>query len=227
MLGIQRQCSSTFPYTVSNTLCSPAHRWLKNSGLETPTMSHLKRIRKHESRLTVLLALTTECPQVPTLPNIPGLSEPYAVDVASSAALTQISLKHKNTLWPTIYAPRKKGELEQWTRGRVLWACEAMRRTVQEARAATEYGEVRALVQVSPLDSFRESCSYQLQRMSRCRTRRTIEMPLRCPHRSRITTQGHRPVIPSATQSSTSSAPSRTSAHPPPTQQHPHPPRLQ
>ncbi|KAI0726233.1 hypothetical protein C8Q72DRAFT_847416 [Fomitopsis betulina] len=117
-------------------------QWLKNSGLETPTMSHLKRIRKHESRLTVLLALTTECPQVPTLPNIPGLSEPYAVDVASSAALTQISLKHKNTLWPTIYAPRKKGELEQWTRGRVLWACEAMRRTVQEARAATEYGEL-------------------------------------------------------------------------------------
>ena len=123
---------------------TPPCRWLKKSGLETPTMSHLKRIRKQESRLTVLLALTAECPDVPALPDIPGLSDPYTVEVPSSAALTQVSLKHKNTFWPTVYAPRKKREIEAWMRGKTLWACEAMKRAVAEARAAAERGEVRA-----------------------------------------------------------------------------------
>ncbi|KAH9911503.1 uncharacterized protein B0H18DRAFT_892713 [Fomitopsis serialis] len=116
--------------------------WLKKSGLETPTMSHLKRIRKQDSKLTILLALTSECPQVPTLPDIPGLSEPYTVEVPCTVALTQVSLKHKNTFWPTIYAPRRKGEVEEWTRGRVLWACEAMKRIVKEAQEAGRQGEL-------------------------------------------------------------------------------------
>ena len=146
MPGIRRLCSSTSLYRVCKTIVLIARRWLKKSGLETSAMSHLKRIRKHESRLTVLLALTTECPQVPTLPDIPGLSDAYAIEVPSSAALTQISLKHKNTFWPTVYAPRKKGEFEDWTRGRVLWACKAMKRTIEEARAAAERGEVRAFI---------------------------------------------------------------------------------
>ncbi|KZT64622.1 hypothetical protein DAEQUDRAFT_601696 [Daedalea quercina L-15889] len=117
-------------------------QWLKKSGLETLTMSHLKRIRKQGQKLTVLLALTSECPHVPVLPDLPGLSDPYEVEVPSTVALTQMSLKHKNTFWPTVYAPRRKDEVEEWTRGRVLWACEALKRVVQEARDAGQCGEL-------------------------------------------------------------------------------------
>ncbi|KAH9841879.1 uncharacterized protein C8Q71DRAFT_700693 [Rhodofomes roseus] len=116
--------------------------WLKKSGIETPTMSHLKRIRKQDGSLTVLLALTPEYPQVPALPDVPGLSEPYVVHVPSTVALTQVSLKHKNTLWPTVYAPRRKGEAEEWTRGKALWACKAMKRVVEEAQDAGRRGEL-------------------------------------------------------------------------------------
>lgn len=71
------------------------------------------------------------------------MPEPYIVDVPRSAALTQISLKLKSNFWPTIYAPRKKGELEPWSRGKVRWAWEAAKTVVREVQNARDAGEVR------------------------------------------------------------------------------------
>lgn len=109
-------------------------RWLKQTGLDSPTLAHLKRIRKSGTATTVLLAPFSEWPTAPVLPPDLALGEPYTVDVPKSAALTQISLKLKSTFWPTIYAPRKKGELEPWTRAKVRWAWEAVKAVVQEAQ---------------------------------------------------------------------------------------------
>ena len=71
------------------------------------------------------------------------LSPPYQLTVPRSAALTPTSLALKNALWPTVFAPRRKGEPEDWSRARAQWACAAMLRVVEEARAARAAGEVR------------------------------------------------------------------------------------
>ncbi|KAH9160662.1 cytidine deaminase-like protein [Lactarius sanguifluus] len=55
---------------------------------------------------------------------------------------TPASLALKNALWPTVFAPRRKGEPEDWTRARAHWACAAMARVVQEAHAARAAGEL-------------------------------------------------------------------------------------
>lgn len=89
-------------------------------------------------------------PDAPSLPTDVELPEPYVFEVPRSAALTQKALKAKMTFWPTIYAPRKKGELEPLTRGRVRWAWEAMRTVVKEALAAKEQNEVCKTVVNSP-----------------------------------------------------------------------------
>ncbi|KAF8272827.1 hypothetical protein EI94DRAFT_1826683 [Lactarius quietus] len=67
---------------------------------------------------------------------------PYQLPVPRSAALTPASLALKNTLWPTVFAPRRKGEPEDWTRARAHWACAAMTRVVQVAHAARAAGEL-------------------------------------------------------------------------------------
>ncbi|OSX60030.1 hypothetical protein POSPLADRAFT_1149659 [Postia placenta MAD-698-R-SB12] len=117
-------------------------KWLKISGLETADMDHLKRIRKQSSQMTLLLTYTRTHPSPPSLPPALALPAPYTLLVPRSAALTQTSLQLKNTLWPTVYAPRRKHEAEPWARARVQWACAAMRRVVQEARAARARGEL-------------------------------------------------------------------------------------
>ena len=76
----------------------------------------------------------------PTLPS--DLPTPYQLPVPRSAALTPASLALKNTFWPTVFAPRRKGEPEDWTRARAHWACTAMTRVLQEAHAARATGEV-------------------------------------------------------------------------------------
>lgn len=124
-------------------------RWLKQSGLDMPALAHLKRIRKLNDKTTLLLTSVALCPEAPSLPPDIPLSEPYVVEVPNGPALTQKAMKAKATFWPTIYAPRKKGELEPLTRGRVRWAWSAMRTVAAEAKAAKESGEV-----CSPPSSF-------------------------------------------------------------------------
>ena len=92
--------------------------------------------------MTILLTFASTSPDPPVLPDGAGLPEPYLVDVPRSAALTLISLKHKTAYWPTVYAPRRKGEPEVWSRAKVKWAYEAMREVVREAKRAGAQGEV-------------------------------------------------------------------------------------
>ncbi|TFK73590.1 cytidine deaminase-like protein [Pluteus cervinus] len=113
-------------------------KWLKQSGLETSELGHLKRIRKQES--TTLLLTTSETP--PPLPGGLDLSEPYIVTVPASYALTTTSLALKSTLWPTVFAPRRKDETEPWSRAKVCWAWKAMQVTVQAAMNARVHGEL-------------------------------------------------------------------------------------
>ncbi|KAH9999627.1 cytidine deaminase-like protein [Russula compacta] len=119
-----------------------ALKWLKSSGLETPTLSHLKRVRKSPTGTHSTLLLTSTSPIVPELPPDLDLAPPYQLTVPRSAALTSVSLALKNTLWPTVFAPRRKGEPEDWNRARAQWACAAMARVVEEARAARAAGEL-------------------------------------------------------------------------------------
>ena len=105
-------------------------------------MSHLKRIRKIDDRMSMILVLTRDYPVPPAFPDGVELPPPYVIPVPKTSALTMTSLKLKSTLWPTIYAPRKKYEPEPWSRGKVQWACEAMKEVVREARRAGEKGEV-------------------------------------------------------------------------------------
>ncbi|KAI9443456.1 hypothetical protein H4582DRAFT_1196519 [Lactarius indigo] len=116
-----------------------ALRWHRSSGLDTPTLAHLKRVRKSPTAAHSSILLTA-APTAPTLPT--DLPPPYRLPVPRSAALTPASLALKNALWPTVFAPRRKGEPEDWTRARAHWACTAMARVVQEAHAARAAGEL-------------------------------------------------------------------------------------
>lgn len=79
---------------------------------------------------------------MPQLPADLASPEPRIIQVPRSAALTPIALQHKTTYWPTVYAPRKKHELEPWSRGRARWAWEAMSNVIREAQTAKAKGEV-------------------------------------------------------------------------------------
>ncbi|KAJ8474170.1 hypothetical protein ONZ51_g7383 [Trametes cubensis] len=105
-------------------------KWLKQSGFDTPTMAHLKRL--------------------------------------------------KSALWPTIYAPRKKYEPEPWSRGKVRWACEAMKEVVKAARAAGEKGElpIAAYVPV-PFDEETKVATRMFEPISAHDLRRSACHPLR------------------------------------------------
>lgn len=100
-------------------------------------------MRKSPTGTHSTLLLTNTSPTVPELPPDLDLASPYQLKVPRSAALTPISLALKNALWPTVFAPRRKGEPEDWSRARARWACAAMERVVEEARAARAAGEVR------------------------------------------------------------------------------------
>jgi tRNA-specific adenosine deaminase 3 len=144
------------PPTLINFPASPhvlPFRWHKSSGLDTPTLSHLKRVRKSPTGTHSTLLLTSTSPTVPELSPILDLdldlSPPYQLTVPRSAALTPTSLALKNALWPTVFAPRRKGEPEDWSRARAQWACAAMLRVVEEARVARAAGEVRICLHCS------------------------------------------------------------------------------
>ena len=122
------------------------HRWLKQTGFDTPSMAHLKRIRKLGASMSMVLILVREHPDPPEFPEHIQLQPPYVVAVPKTAALTMTSLKLKSSLWPTIYTPRKKFEPEPWTRGKVRWACDALKRVVKEAQDAGSKGEVQQAI---------------------------------------------------------------------------------
>ncbi|KAN0087432.1 hypothetical protein V8E55_006053 [Tylopilus felleus] len=100
-------------------------KWLKQSGLDKDALSHLKRVRRQASFCTLLLDTS---PEPPTLPPEPPLEPPYQLPVPRHPALTSTSLSLKNTFWPTVFAPKRKWEPEPWTRARVRWASDAVRR---------------------------------------------------------------------------------------------------
>jgi tRNA-specific adenosine deaminase 3 len=114
-------------------------RWLKQTGLDTPDLGHLKRIRKQNDIISLLLSTSAAPPAIPKDIELPN---PYTLPVPVSPALTPISLSLKSSLWPTVYAPPRKNEAEDWTRGKCRWAWETMKLTVEAAAKAKSRGEV-------------------------------------------------------------------------------------
>ncbi|KAF8630877.1 hypothetical protein AX17_005235 [Amanita inopinata Kibby_2008] len=147
-------------------------KWIKQNGLETAELGHLKRIRK-QGETTTLLLTTSSIP--PTLPdNID--SRPYRLPVPSSSALTLPSLTLKSTSWPTFYTPRRKDESEAWSRSKARWAWEAMKATVGAAIEAESKGELpgAAYVPMPYEDDDRGSAVFKA-----CDTRKSTHHPLR------------------------------------------------
>ncbi|KAF8073797.1 hypothetical protein FPV67DRAFT_1606053 [Lyophyllum atratum] len=126
-------------------------KWLKQTGFETPDLGHLKRIRKQNEMTTLLLATTTTSPAPPSPPPDLELPDPYTLLVPSSSALTPISLKLKSTFWPTLFTPSRKGEAEEWTRGKARWAWEAMQTVVAAAHEAHRTRRIAAHI-AAPYD---------------------------------------------------------------------------
>ncbi|KAF8895426.1 cytidine deaminase-like protein [Infundibulicybe gibba] len=150
-------------------------KWLKQSGLESPKLAHLKRVRKHFDTTTFLL---TSDPQPPALPGNVRLSDPYLLPVPTSPALTLNSLHSKSTFWPTVFAPRRKGEREEWPRGRVRWAWEAMSLVIEAATEAHKRGDlpIAACVAAPQEDGALNSTSRSFIATD---TRQTTSHPLR------------------------------------------------
>ncbi|KAH6911373.1 cytidine deaminase-like protein [Coprinopsis sp. MPI-PUGE-AT-0042] len=118
-------------------------KWLKQAHLETPDVAHLKRIRKNSNtNLTTLLLCLVDDPTPPPLPPNLQLPSPYIIPVPASVALTWPSLELKNELWPTVYAPKRKDEVEPWTRGQAAWAWNAMRAVAEAAKANNSADEL-------------------------------------------------------------------------------------
>ncbi|KAI0632465.1 hypothetical protein C8Q77DRAFT_1074420 [Trametes polyzona] len=155
-------------------------KWLKQSGFDTPSMAHLKRIRKTEDKMSMVLVLTREHPAPPVFPSEVELPPPYVATVPKTAALTMTSLKLKSSLWPTIYAPRKKFEPEPWSRGKVKWACQAMKELVKIARNAKQTDELPIAAYVpAPFDEETRTATQMFEPLSAFDTRRSAAHPLR------------------------------------------------
>jgi tRNA-specific adenosine deaminase 3 len=118
-------------------------RWIKKSGLEHPSLDHLKRVRKQGTTATILLTSTKLHENPPDLPPDIDLSPAYIVTVPSCPALSMVSLKAKSTLWPVLFTPSRKAEPEVWTRGQVKWAQSIMQHLVDSAAKAQKNAEVR------------------------------------------------------------------------------------
>jgi tRNA-specific adenosine deaminase 3 len=121
-------------------LLSGELRWIKKSGLDSPQLSHLKRVRNKAGKSSLLLGRSSDA--LPLLPVDLNLSDPYIVEVPRTAGLTVTSVQLKSLLWPTIYAPRRRGEFEAWSRGKVRWAWESMKHVVDATAKAKADGEV-------------------------------------------------------------------------------------
>lgn len=154
-------------------------KWLKQAGLDTPDLSHLKRIRKQDDSTTLLL---TTSPQPPQLPENISLSTPYPLDIPASSALTLPSLTLKSALWPTVYTPSRKDEPETWTRGKVHWAREAMKQAIEAAIEAHVRRELPIAAHIpAPYENKEDTAHLETPSMSfiSCDTRRSTQHPLR------------------------------------------------
>lgn len=100
-------------------------------------------------------------PSPPELPAELKLSKPYLLPIPISAALTLTSWSLKNSVWPTLYTPRRKGEVDSWPREKAAWAWNAMNLTVEEAVRARANGEVSRIRSKSSIKFLRVS-SFQL-----------------------------------------------------------------
>nr|GAT60352.1 histone-lysine methyltransferase Set7 [Mycena chlorophos] len=128
-------------------------KWINRMGLDRPELGHLKRVRKTPTTNTFLLSLDPDAPTLP--PEIELPDPPRQLSVPTSAALTLTSLALKNALWPTTYAPKRKGEVEDWTRRKARWAMQAMQTVVDEAIKAQAAGELAIAAYIpSEPDSF-------------------------------------------------------------------------
>ncbi|KZT09334.1 uncharacterized protein LAESUDRAFT_675229 [Laetiporus sulphureus 93-53] len=155
-------------------------KWLKASGLDTPSLSHLKRIRKVNAISTLMLTYTSLSPSCPALPADLPLSAPYILPVPSFAAITSTSLSLKNTFWPTMFAPRRKLAPELWTRGRARWACERMLKVVKEAEEAGRRDELPVAAYVpAPYDEETREASRMRREFVEYDRRRSACHPLR------------------------------------------------
>lgn len=182
------------------------NRWLKFNKLITAESCHLRRIHKQDGKSTLLLNIGLFALTVPEELNLPP---PYAVTVPIASAETEVSLALKNTLWPTLFTPRRKGEMEPWSRAKVQWAYSAAQHIIVEAKKAQDGGEVRFLVQAH--QSYLDLCvSYLSWRMSHHRSNKTKRQ---IPSVQWQPTPGHPKTTRCATPSSTWYAKSLTS-HP-------------
>ncbi|KAF5382635.1 hypothetical protein D9615_002940 [Tricholomella constricta] len=156
-------------------------KWLKQAGLETPDLGHLKRIRKQKDIATLLLATTTTSPGPPSPPPDLDLPAPYTLPVPCKPALTPISLKLKSGLWPTLFTPPRKGEAEDWTRGKARWAWEAMQAAVQAAHEAQRTGELPVAAHIAaPYEENADATqSKTCTAFTACDTRQSNAHPLR------------------------------------------------
>jgi len=109
------------------------------NNMESSQLGHLKRIRKQGGTISLLLS---DSPTPPSLPADLNLSDPYTLNVPRTAALTITALQLKSALWPTTYAPRRKSEIEPWSRLKAKWAWDSMKVVLDEAAKAKADGEV-------------------------------------------------------------------------------------
>lgn len=155
-------------------------KWLKTSGYDSPALSHLKRIRKTSTHSTLLLTHLPDEPALPTATDQPlSLSAPYLIAVPRTAALTQTSLALKNTLWPTVFAPRRKDVPETWSRAKVRWARRAMRHVISDARKAGDEGELPIAAHVPSSFEGDEGADASLPSFTAVDTRMSASHPLR------------------------------------------------
>lgn len=118
-------------------------RWIKRTGFEHPSLVHLKRAKKHESSVAVLLSSLELYPSPPPVP--PGMEsfEVYKLKVPAYPAITTTSMKIKQQIWPVVYAPPRKHEPEEWTAGELKWATAIMKQVTAYALSDERKGEVR------------------------------------------------------------------------------------
>ncbi|KAI0081582.1 hypothetical protein K474DRAFT_1249490 [Panus rudis PR-1116 ss-1] len=160
----------------------PMLKWIRQSGLEDPSTSHLKRVRKNQATntSTLLLSLASLTTVIPPFPENISLPEPYTTQVPKTAALTVTSLKVKTSLWPTVYAPKRKGEMEDWSKGRVKWAWEAMKVVAAKARGVKQNGELPFVAYIPvPYDAETREATQMHRAMTAYDTRVSACHPLR------------------------------------------------
>ncbi|KAL0960634.1 hypothetical protein HGRIS_005663 [Hohenbuehelia grisea] len=124
-------------------------RWLKQHKLDEE-LGHLKRVRRKDGVTSLLLHPVSLTPSLPEFPQEVSMQSPYQVSVPASAALTPLSHELKNKLWPTIFAPPRKDQVDPWTRGKLRWACSAIEKLQAESSKAVAHGEFPIVAFVPP-----------------------------------------------------------------------------